>query len=72
LIEEYFRLRGEEPSGEDGELHLKWAIALLGSGDREGGILLLEELVGEQLGDATGERAAVLYAETMVAGYESA
>jgi hypothetical protein len=70
LIEEYFRLRGEEPSGEDGELRLKWAIALLGSGDRGGGILLLEELVGEQRRDATAERAAVLYAETMVAGYE--
>ena len=33
-------------------------------------MLLLEELVGEQRGDATGERAAVLYAETMIAGYE--
>jgi len=49
---------------------MKWAVALLRSGDREGGVLLLEELVGEQRGDATGERAAVLYAETMVAGYE--
>jgi outer membrane protein assembly factor BamD (BamD/ComL family) len=33
-------------------------------------VLLLEELVGEQRSDATGERAAVLYAETMIAGYE--
>ena len=70
LIEEYLGTRGDAASAADAELRLKWAIALLGSGDREGGILLLEELVGEQRGDATGERAAVLYAETMVAGYE--
>jgi TolA-binding protein len=70
LMEEYFATRGGEPLDEDGELRLKWAIALLRSGDREGGVLLLEELVGEQRGDATGERAAVLYAETMIAGYE--
>jgi hypothetical protein len=70
LMEEYFQMKGDAPSDEDGELRLKWAIALLGSGDREGGVLLLEELVGEQRGDATGERAAVLYAETMIAGYE--
>ena len=70
LMEEYFQMKGEDPSDEDGELRLKWAVALLGSGDREGGVLLLEELVGEQRGDATGERAAVLYAETMIAGYE--
>jgi len=70
LMGEYFLVKGEDSSGEDGELRLKWAIALLGSGDREGGVLLLEELVGEQRPDATGERAAVLYAETMIAGYE--
>ncbi len=70
LMAEYFQMKGDDPSGEDGELRLKWAIALLGSGDREGGVLLLEELVGEQRSDATGERAAVLYAETMIAGYE--
>jgi hypothetical protein len=70
LMGEYFQMRGDDPSDKDGELRLKWAIALLGSGDREGGLLLLEELVGEQRGDATGERAAVLYAETMIAGYE--
>jgi TolA-binding protein len=69
-IEGYFDARGGSPSDEDGELSLKWAIALLRSGDREGGIHLLEELVGEQRGDATGERTAVLYAETMIAGYE--
>ena len=70
LIGEYFDLKDGESTDEDGELRLKWAIALLGSGDREGGVLLLEELVGEQRGDVTGERAAVLYAETMIAGYE--
>ena len=66
----YFGLKGGEGSDDDGELRMKWAVALLRSGDREGRVLLLEELVGEQRGDATGERAAVLYAETMVAGYE--
>jgi TolA-binding protein len=70
LMEEYFATGGGETSDEDGELRLKWVIALLMSGDREGGVLLLEELVGEQLGDATGERAGVLYAETMIAGFE--
>ncbi|MBP2686253.1 MAG: hypothetical protein H6Q81_1158, partial [Deltaproteobacteria bacterium] len=70
LMGEYFQLKGDDTSDEDGELRLKWAIALLGSGDRENGVLLLEELVREQRGDATGERAAVLYAETMIAGYE--
>jgi outer membrane protein assembly factor BamD (BamD/ComL family) len=70
LMGEYFQLKGEPLSDEDGELRLKWAIALLGSGDREGGVLLLEELVGEKRSDATGERAAVLYTETMIAGYE--
>ncbi|MBP2676730.1 MAG: Tetratricopeptide repeat-like domain, partial [Deltaproteobacteria bacterium] len=70
LMGEYFQVKEDDPSGEDGELRLKWAIALLGSGDREGGVLLLEELVGEQRSDATGERAAVLYAETMIAGFE--
>jgi TolA-binding protein len=69
-MEEYFATRSGEPSDEDRELRLKWAIALLRSGDREGGLLLLEEMVGEHSGDATGERAAVLYAETMIAGYE--
>ena len=70
LMEEYFHVKGDDPSGGDGELRLKWAIALLGSGNREDGVLLLEELVGEQRSDATGERAAVLYAETLIAGYE--
>jgi hypothetical protein len=70
LMEEYFGLKDGETTDEDGELRLKWAIALLRSGDREGGLLLLEEMVGEHRGDATGERAAVLYAETMIAGYE--
>jgi tetratricopeptide (TPR) repeat protein len=69
-IGEYFAMKGGDPSGEDGELRLKWAIALLRSGDREGGVLLLKKLAGEKRGDITGERAAVLYAETMITGYE--
>ncbi|HEX9192052.1 MAG TPA: hypothetical protein VF847_08140, partial [Candidatus Deferrimicrobiaceae bacterium] len=70
LMGEYFDLKDGDKAVEDGELRLKWAIALLRAGDRQGGVLLLEELVGEQREDATGERAAVLYAETMIAGYE--
>ena len=31
---------------------------------------LLDELIEEDRGDATGERAGILYAETMIAGYE--
>ena len=63
-------MKGGEPSNGDGEMRLKWAVALLRSGDRDGGVLLLKELAGKQRGDGTGERAAVLYAETMIAGYE--
>jgi hypothetical protein len=70
LMGEYFDITGGEAAGEDGELRLKWAIALLGAGDRQGGVSLLEELVGEQREDAVGQRAAVVYAETMIAGYE--
>ena len=70
VMDEYFAVKkGELPYG-DGDLRLKWAIALLKTGDREGGVLLLEELVGDQRGDPTGERAAILYAEAMIAGYE--
>ena len=70
VLKEYFAARNGEPSDEDRELLLKRAIALLRSGARQGGVLLLEELMREQRGDPTGERAAVLYAETMIAGYE--
>ena len=70
LMGEYFQVKGGEPSKEDGELRLKWAIALLGAGNREDGVSLLKELAQEGRGDITGERAAVLYAETGIAGYE--
>jgi TolA-binding protein len=70
LMGEYFGVKEGETSDQDAEMRLKWAIARLGSGDRPGGVRLLEELADERRGDATGERAAVLYAETMIAGYE--
>ncbi len=70
LMGEYFRDKESgSPDGDD-ELRLKFAVALLGSGDRESAALVLRELAEKRRTDATGERAAVLYAETMIAGYE--
>ena len=67
---EYFAWKGGGGSPEDETLRLKWGIALLRSGDRKSGVCILKSLAGKQPGDATGERAALLYAEAMVAGYE--
>lgn len=67
---EYFAWKGGSESPEDETLRLKWGIALLRSGDRESGVRILKSLAGKRPGDATGERAALLYAEAMVAGYE--
>jgi tetratricopeptide (TPR) repeat protein len=69
-IERYFAAKGKEPGGSDGEMHLKWAIASLRAGEREVAVNLLLELLGEGRNDEIGERAALLYAETMIAGYE--
>jgi hypothetical protein len=57
-------------SDKDAELLLKRSIALIRSGNREEGVPLLLELVGEQRTDTIGERAATLYAETMIGAYE--
>lgn len=70
LMGEYFREKDGGSSVEDDGLRLKFAIALLGSGARESGALVLRELVEKRRTDVVGERAAVLYAETMIAGYE--
>ena len=67
---EYFAWKAGSGSPEDETLRLKWGIALLRSGDRESGVRILKSLAEKQPGDATGERAALLYAEAMVAGYE--
>jgi tetratricopeptide (TPR) repeat protein len=69
-FERYFTAKGKEPGGSDGEMHLKWAIASLRAGEREVAVNLLLELLGEGRNDEIGERAALLYAETMIAGYE--
>ena len=69
-IERLFAVKEEDSSDADAELKIKRAIALLRTGDRETGIDLLAELVGEQRADTIGERAAILYAESMIAGYE--
>ena len=70
LMREYFAWKGGAGSEEDEPLRLKYAIALTRSGDREGGLRLLSELARKSPGGATGERAGILYAEAMVAGYE--
>jgi tetratricopeptide (TPR) repeat protein len=69
-IERYFALHGNEPGDSDGEMHLKWAIASLRAGERDVAVDLLLELLGEGRNDDVGERAGILYAETMIAGYE--
>jgi len=69
-MKQYFAVKGGEPTGADAELQLKWGIASLQAGDRDAGIGLLLELMGEQGSDPIGERAAILYAEAMIAGYE--
>ena len=69
-MREYFGWKGGRGEGEDESLRLKWGIALLRSGDRESGLRILRELAAKRPGGATGERAALLYAEAMVAGYE--
>jgi tetratricopeptide (TPR) repeat protein len=65
-----FDLPEEVPFEDSAALRLKWAIASLRSGDRETGVALLENLLGEKRRDRVGEQAALLYAETMIAGYE--
>jgi len=69
-IKKYFALEGGDDSTSEGSLQLKWAIASLASGDRKTGQALLLEILGYQEGDAVGEKAAILYAETMIAGFE--
>ena len=69
-IERYYALSGLAPGGADGEMRLKWAIASLRTGERETAVSLLLELMGEGRNDDVGDRAAILYAETMIAGYE--
>jgi tetratricopeptide (TPR) repeat protein len=66
-MERFFAAR--EGAGEDAELKLKLAVASLKAGDRQTGVDILRELA-EQRDDSVGEKAAVLYAETTIAGYE--
>ncbi len=69
-FEQYFAETGKEPGGSDREMHLRWAMASLRAGEREAAVTLLLEILGEGRNDEIGERAALLYAETMIAGYE--
>lgn len=68
-MERFFAVRKEKPAGGDTELRLKWGIASLKAGDREFGIGILKDLA-ENNADSVGERAGILHAETMIAGYE--
>lgn len=52
------------------DLRLKWAIASIRAGDRKKGIAILEDILQEERSGTIGENAAILYAETMIAGYE--
>jgi TolA-binding protein len=70
MFGEYLQVMKGRLLDAEAEIRLKRAAALLGSGDRRGGVRLLEELAHEGRKDSTGERAAVLYAETMIAGFE--
>lgn len=68
-LERFFSVHGGDQTGEDAELRLKWAIASLKAGDREGGMTILKEMA-ERKDDPVGEKAAVLYAETRIAAFE--
>jgi tetratricopeptide (TPR) repeat protein len=68
-IEKYFAGKEEGRAGKDPEMQLKWAIASLKTGDRKTGVSVLHDLA-QQRSDSLGEQAAILYAETMIAGYE--
>ena len=69
-MEQYFAVKEGQSPGSKAELRLKYAIASLKSGDRETGIGLLESLLEDQTPGPIGEKAAILYADTMIAGYE--
>ncbi|MBP2675454.1 MAG: tetratricopeptide repeat protein, partial [Deltaproteobacteria bacterium] len=70
MFGEYLLVTGEKPPVDTGEIRLKQAIAFLGSGSRKEGVRLLDELTEEDRKDVVGERAGILYTETMIAGYE--
>ena len=69
-MEQFFAMKGDRSGISKPDLRLKWAISSLKAGDRETGIGILEELLVEERTGTIGERAAILYAETMIAGYE--
>ena len=69
-LEQYFGLMEGAPTLADDELRLKWAVASLRSGNRAKGIALLEELSKKTPSGPPGERAALLYADTRITGYE--
>ncbi len=69
-MEQFFAVKGAPSLISKPDLRLKWAISALKAGDRETGIGILEELLMEERSGTIGERAAILYAETMIAGYE--
>jgi len=69
-MEQLSDLRETGSSDKDAEFLLKRSIALIRSGKGKEGIPLLLELIGEQRDDAIGERAALVYAETMIGAYE--
>ncbi len=69
-LRQYFAVNGGASSGSNGELRLKLAVASLKSGDRDRGVRILRELATEHRDDSVGQRAALLYAQTVIAAYE--
>jgi tetratricopeptide (TPR) repeat protein len=69
-MEQYFAVREQQSGESKSELRFKWAIASIKSGDRETGIGILKSLLTEQRSGPVGEKAAILYADMMIAGFE--
>ena len=69
-MEQLLAVKEGKPTESKSELRLKLAIASLRSGDRKTGIGILEELLAGQPSDPVGEKAAILYADALIAGYE--
>ncbi len=68
-IAEYFELLGSGPREGEAELRLTWAVARLRSGDRAGGLRLLEEIRSGGTPASVAERAALLHSDVSISGF---
>jgi outer membrane protein assembly factor BamD (BamD/ComL family) len=69
-MEKLFAVREHRSDESKAELRFKWAIASIKSGDREKGIGILKSLLTGQQSGPIAEKAAILYADMVIAGYE--